>query len=48
MKPAVKLLTALLLVPLVMLHAAGKPNVIVVLSDDVGLSMFGVRNGAAS
>ena len=32
------LLTALLLAPLAALHAAGKPNVVVVLSDDVGLS----------
>jgi arylsulfatase A len=38
MNPTLTLLSALLLAPLVVLHAAGKPNVIVVLSDDVGLS----------
>lgn len=37
-KHALILVTALLLAPLAALHAAGKPNVIVVLSDDVGLS----------
>jgi arylsulfatase A len=38
MKPTITLVAALLLAPLATLHAAGKPNVIVVLSDDVGLS----------
>ncbi|MFN7563355.1 MAG: sulfatase-like hydrolase/transferase, partial [Prosthecobacter sp.] len=38
MNPTLTLLSALLLAPLVVLHAAGKPNVIVVLSDDLGLS----------
>lgn len=37
-KRASILLAALLLASLTVLHAAGKPNVIVVLSDDVGLS----------
>ena len=37
-KHAFTLLTFLLLASLTALHAAGKPNVIVVLSDDVGLS----------
>ena len=37
-KHAFTLLSLLLFAPLVALHAAGKPNVIVVLSDDVGLS----------
>jgi arylsulfatase A len=38
MNPTLTFLTALVLAPLAALHAADKPNVIVVLSDDVGLS----------
>jgi len=38
MKSTLTLLLALLLAPLAALHATTKPNIIVVLSDDVGLS----------
>ncbi|MBX7207250.1 MAG: sulfatase-like hydrolase/transferase [Verrucomicrobiaceae bacterium] len=40
------LLTALLLAPLAVLQAAGKPNIIVVLSDDVGLSRISCYGAA--
>jgi arylsulfatase A len=46
MKPTLTLLTALLLASLTELHAAGKPNVIVVLSDDVGLSRVSCYDAA--
>ena len=42
----IPLIAALLLAPLTALHAAGKPNVIVVLSDDVGLSRVSCYDAA--
>ena len=41
MKYTCALLAVLLLIPLAMLHAAGKPNVLVIISDDQGYGDFG-------
>ncbi|MBM3861462.1 MAG: arylsulfatase, partial [Verrucomicrobia bacterium] len=41
MKHTCALLAVLLLIPLAMLHAADKPNVLVIISDDQGYGDFG-------
>jgi hypothetical protein len=41
MKPILTLLTALLLAPLAALHAADRPNIIVILADDFGYGSAG-------
>ena len=45
MKPTLTLLTALLLVPLATLHAAAKPNFLIILADDMGFSDAGCYGG---